>query len=339
VPDSAAGDELLAPLLFASTNVSVRTTELDVPRIQTGLTARQRQDACQLCSPRASILLNILHQRNSSVPYELRDAEMIDVLNLVKNYMCMESVKLADRLWLREWNGNMQHLGRVLTATYRLGYDDLVVQACHDIVWKSSSYTKVVDEYTMYGVEGDEALAGIFCEYQDNSTLMWETGWLTSLLAMLKDYKNKKLATITGSIPSLMRTFETTRDPTRLQYGGQICPESCLAAEVSAYELKQLSREHGLDVGNLGCLAIGALSRTLHSLPKFPFSDRYEPCSDTCVYHRLARAYNDNFLPGNLKELTLPRKLLCTDGYREHGFAGRSYYVGVGHFHHCGDQH
>jgi len=45
-----------------------------------------------------SILLNILHQRNSSVPYELRDAKMIDVLNPLKKYMCMESVKLAGRL-------------------------------------------------------------------------------------------------------------------------------------------------------------------------------------------------------------------------------------------------
>ena len=45
---------------------------------------------------------------------------------------------------------------------------------------------------------------------------------------MLKDYKNKKLATIRHSISDVVSTFE---------YSSTNCPDTCFVAEVSAHGL------------------------------------------------------------------------------------------------------
>ena len=75
----------------------------------------------------------------------------------------------------------------------------------------------------------------------------------------------------------------------------------------------------------------------LNKLPDFPFSGRYAPCSNECVYHWLAKAYNIDFLEEAKKELPLSGQLLCLEGYRQYGFAGTSCYVEIKHCQHCGD--
>ncbi|KAK4547957.1 hypothetical protein LTR36_010676 [Oleoguttula mirabilis] len=125
---------------------------------------------------------------------------------------------------------------------------------------------------------------------------------------MLKRYKNKKLGHFRQSVHTLIEDFERTRETGRYSLGP--CPESCHVTELSAYELKDLLREHELDNGSLHCREMCELVDSLGSLPKFPFSARYAPCSASCLFHRLARSYNNDFLVEQTVAIGLPMKLV-----------------------------
>lgn len=131
-----------------------------------------------------TILLNIMHLRNASVPQKLAPTQIIDVVNLAKKYLCVEVVQLASQIWLASnmplhrhalystccdrlhRDADVNTCGRLLTAAHHLGRDDLINELGEAIVRNSTSRSKVTDEYTMYGVEGDKELEMIVGMFQ-----------------------------------------------------------------------------------------------------------------------------------------------------------------------------
>lgn len=318
------------------------------------------------------ILLNIMHLRNASVPPILGPTQIVDVVNLAKKYICVEVVQLAGRIWLASnlplhrdapdsvWDrlhrdADTTTCGRMLTAAYHLGRDDLINELGEAIVRNSTSHTKVTDEYTMYGVEGDRELEMIFgmSFTQPNracnslSLYLWRhrlqavvcTIKLTSSPGMLKAHKIKRFGYIDWQLKELHETFERTRAPKSFlgNSGEHECPESCFVAEVATYELHGLLRQYELDDDTRQRCELYKVQDNLQRLPaKFPFSSRYRPCSAGCVYYRLARAYNDRF-QGIVKILCQSsRPLLCMEGYRKYGRRGAKIgNVGMGYCDHC----
>ena len=94
------------------------------------------------------------------------------------------------------------------------------------------------------------------------------------------------------------------------------CSPDCHVAEVATYELLTLLRKNHLYADTIDLFPTETVLEAMSKIPNFPFSDRYDACSDGCIYHRLAALPT---FKKKAEELTPPAKILCLEGYRLNG--------------------